>query len=810
MASSLDQIYKDAVLSPDMHLAQVGELGPTSTVLITGSTGFLGRYVVARLLQQTDLRLTMLARGKPGQNAQSRMNKTLAEIGINVEKYKSRISVLDGDVAKKGFGIDPTSYNVLTGEVGTIYHCAAKVDWVRDYGRLRQTNVEGVRGIIGLACTGRTKRIVFSSSIAVSMVNGGPTRVCEDTPVLPLVAMMPLGYARSKAVAETLLKQCADRGVPVTIVRPPLVSGHSVTGRCNPNDIFAALLQACIRTGYGPDADWTFDIAPVDYVARIITDVPQGKNHWQVLNIKQENARTWNNLLTWINLHGYEVLPMATDEWIHRLFEQAMARGLMLYTQRQYFSGRSARSGETGWIRPFETYLADGYAKIDADRTANLLKKLNIEAPQINIDLLHVYFNDFRRVNVLPERPDRPAASTHQSSTPSENVAKMEVRGPAAEMRKVSSSRPINSNSGIMHQLAATFVQGSAGLQVLKGDSASSNHFNAVDQKVLKLKPHGSVLRDQSAVLASMSSSRLGELFRRYDDPFELYDSHKRECSVYRTATSRMTPYMPKVFASGRREGPDHWPILMEYLPEAEMNESQHWITSADPNMKYLIEDMTRLHAVWFGRTNELDPSIKPVSTPRIERMLEMAPLWVELATVSRQKFERFGSEYFGLVHLDIVHSLADWWPQYAMLPRTLIHNDFNPRNFALRANSTPPRLCLYDWEIAAVGPPQRDLAELLCFTWKAGMGIQHLLGVLDRSRRLLEAETGHKISYEIWCIGFKLALNYFLISRLPLYVMIENLAPMSFLSTTISNWMELYTLTERKDYLTANNPTCV
>ena len=49
-------------------------------------------------------------------------------------------------------------------------------------------------------------------------------------------------------------------------------------------------------------------------------------------------------------------------------------------------------------------------------------------------------------------------------------------------------------------------------------------------------------------------------------------------------------------------------------------------------------------------------------------------------------------------------------------MPRTLIHNDFNPRNLCLRQTDGGLRLCAYDWELATLQVPQHDLAELLCF----------------------------------------------------------------------------------------------
>ena len=48
--------------------------------------------------------------------------------------------------------------------------------------------------------------------------------------------------------------------------------------------------------------------------------------------------------------------------------------------------------------------------------------------------------------------------------------------------------------------------------------------------------------------------------------------------------------------------------------------------------------------------------------------------------------------------------SVASWAGVLASMPRTLIHNDFNPRNIALRRDSGGLRLCAFDWELATIG----------------------------------------------------------------------------------------------------------
>jgi len=78
--------------------------------------------------------------------------------------------------------------------------------------------------------------------------------------------------------------------------------------------------------------------------------------------------------------------------------------------------------------------------------------------------------------------------------------------------------------------------------------------------------------------------------------------------------------------------------------------------------------------------------------------------------------------------------------------PQTLVHNDCNPRNMCLRKNETATaRLCLYDWELATVDTPQRDLVEFLSFVLEPSQNIETWSEAIHFYRKCLEEFTGYK-----------------------------------------------------------------
>lgn len=76
--------------------------------------------------------------------------------------------------------------------------------------------------------------------------------------------------------------------------------------------------------------------------------------------------------------------------------------------------------------------------------------------------------------------------------------------------------------------------------------------------------------------------------------------------------------------------------------------------------------------------------------------------------------------------------------------PLTLIHNDCNPRNICLHAfNGGESRMCLYDWELATLDVPQRDVAEFLTFTLLPATSIATRVELINFYRCNLEKYSG-------------------------------------------------------------------
>jgi hydroxymethylglutaryl-CoA reductase (NADPH) len=174
----------------------------------------------------------------------------------------------------------------------------------------------------------------------------------------------------------------------------------------------------------------------------------------------------------------------------------------------------------------------------------------------------------------------------------------------------------------------------------------------------------------------------------------------------------------------------------------------------------------------------------------------EMAPLWAALANHAAPMFATWADAPLVQTHAQLVNTIADWWPALEALPRTLIHNDFNARNVAIRHAATGDRLVAYDWELATIGAPQRDLAEFLCFALPPEVNGCSMSRWIERHRIRLERSSGRLLCRERWHDGFRSALADVLITRLAFYALIHRVRPQTFLPRVVATWYRLYQLT--------------
>lgn len=311
-----------------------------------------------------------------------------------------------------------------------------------------------------------------------------------------------------------------------------------------------------------------------------------------------------------------------------------------------------------------------------------------------------------------------------------------------------------------------------------------------------KVKPLDDEVIIMLGGMASMCDARLSQEFNHFRNQIGFKGCHVRELAVMAQSDERFTRNAPKVYGVVEDAEREAYVILEELLCDlVHMDSADDTSSWTRPHVEAAIRGIAEVHSIWYGREEELKQQRWMVDYPTAAGMLEKSRLWELLGAHAREEFPEWFSEEDLAIFRHIVHGIGDWWADIEKMPRTLIHNDFNPRNIAFRNSDAGLRLCAYDWELATLHIPQRDLVELLVFTLYDPVDPADLEHYIELHRQELERHSGRKIDAAEWRYGYKLALGDLLVNRMPMYLMAHTFRHYEFMERVYRTFRELLIL---------------
>jgi thioester reductase-like protein len=322
---SLDQ---KATLAPEIqpYLASVDLTAEPRHIFLTGATGFVAAYVLAKLLEQTDATVHTLVRACDTRQGITRIRRNLSSYLLWRGRYENRVIPVLGDLKRPLLGLQPAEFIKLARTIDVIYHVGSKLSYLAPYEYLEAANVGGTQETLRLATQSKAKPCHFVSSLGILIGYKAPPGVVpvggmEDDP-LDANKCPPVGYFQSKYVAERLVRIARTRGIPVTIHRIGLIVGDSQNGCSNDDDFVARILIGSIQGGYGPDIKRQMDMTPVDYVARAIVYLSrQQESLGKVFHLLNPHPITWSSIMDSAIELGYPLEKLPFDSWVGAIEE---------------------------------------------------------------------------------------------------------------------------------------------------------------------------------------------------------------------------------------------------------------------------------------------------------------------------------------------------------------------------------------------------------------------------------------------------------------------------------------------------------
>jgi thioester reductase-like protein len=247
-------------------------------IFLTGSTGYLGSYLLAELFIKHRDKLNLLVRAKSEQEARERLWASL-QLHFDFPEFSdyinSRVRIFRGDLTSERFGLADDEYHALVDTADSLIHCAASLNRKSEKQCLN-SNLRGTLEVIQLARSAQNRNGLRRYSHVSTVAVAGKRRnevVTEDT-AIDWSRSDYDPYARTKKFCEHMANQLLP-DVPKTIFRPSIILGDSRRPETTQFDMVRALHVLAQMPVLPLRSRDKIDIVPANYVGKAVVTIHQ-------------------------------------------------------------------------------------------------------------------------------------------------------------------------------------------------------------------------------------------------------------------------------------------------------------------------------------------------------------------------------------------------------------------------------------------------------------------------------------------------------------------------------------------------------
>lgn len=366
------------------------------TVILTGSTGTVGTFLLRSLLDSPDIEhvICMNRREDGGRAVQE---ERFAAAGLETQDLDQRATFLRAVLSEPLLGLNKETYDDLRSRASVIIHNAWPVNFNLGLAAF-ESHLAGLVNLFRLAADSTSNhgtRVMFISS--VSAVGGLASRNEGQAEQIFTSFKTPSanGYARSKFLSELLCNKAAEfLGIPVDVVRLGQVAGavRRSGGQWNndewlPSLIISSRELGCLPSNLGSSfstVDWTPSDLLADILLELVTSYTSSAPETglasnsraagvRVFNIRNPRTTSWESLLPAV-IEAFKICPNSSNTsvtivspptWLARLrgaerkasdhesttSPSPAVRLLDFYSNNLW---DSSNAGDSQWFKPME------------------------------------------------------------------------------------------------------------------------------------------------------------------------------------------------------------------------------------------------------------------------------------------------------------------------------------------------------------------------------------------------------------------------------------------------------------------------
>lgn len=275
-------------------------------------------------------------------------------------------------------------------------------------------------------------------------------------------------------------------------------------------------------------------------------------------------------------------------------------------------------------------------------------------------------------------------------------------------------------------------------------------------------------------IMAASVNPLLSDQITNNKEHLEYAKSHLKEIEVLTFLNDRGFTDTPKFYGSKVDKHREIFMFIQERLNFEDLllidaeNSPEKW---TEDLIKGAIQSISKAHQLLM---NSLDTKLYQFNFESASSLYEFL---VKIAIAENPAKE---SELNSIWEQTIVNKRS------TNLPKTIIHNDFNPRNVAVRSNG---EICIYDWELAVYQYPHRDIIEFLSFAMDE-IDEEVFAKFLHFHHELWGGEELY--TWKEWKEGYIITLREYLLSRVLFYTAAEVVMKLKFAERVYKNSIQM------------------
>ncbi|KAG8684994.1 hypothetical protein FRC09_015020 [Ceratobasidium sp. 395] len=233
-------------------------------VVVTGTTGALGSYLLAHLLENDRVE-KVWAMNRRSREVEQRQRASFIDKGLDVGLLKSnKLVLVEANLEAEDLGVEAELFDEIKNTATIIIHNAWQVNFNFTLEQF-EPSIKSVRNLLDFAFGSTSPtgppRFVFTSSFSAAGF-GKPGHHLMEGYLTPEDAATAIGYGQSKFVTEKLLESAREAGLETCVVRLGQLTGDVDSGCWPINNWVPLIVASSVSVGCLPGAAGSTSLLP--------------------------------------------------------------------------------------------------------------------------------------------------------------------------------------------------------------------------------------------------------------------------------------------------------------------------------------------------------------------------------------------------------------------------------------------------------------------------------------------------------------------------------------------------------------------